>query len=145
MRRRDLVELAVGDLAAGWDLGRCEDWHRTPKGSTNTTWFVTTDGGRFVARISNPRKTEAGMVQEVALLEHLRSRGYPAPVVVAARTGAAWGRVGDALCLVTERLPGVFADLSDPGQLADSARALARFHQEGRGLPGPARPTLGSE
>ncbi|MGH9042603.1 MAG: phosphotransferase [Acidimicrobiia bacterium] len=145
MRRRDRAELAIDELTAGWDLGRCEEWARTPKGSTNTTFFVTTDRGQFVARVSNPRKTEAGMDQEVALLGHLRARGYPAPVVVPDRHGAAWGRLGGALCLVTERLPGVFAELSDPGQLAGSARALARFHCEARDLPEPAQPEIGSE
>ncbi|MGH9035701.1 MAG: phosphotransferase [Acidimicrobiia bacterium] len=144
-KRRDRVELAVDEVAGAWDLGRWEDWHRTPKGSTNTSWFVTTDRGRFVVRISNPSKTEDGMAREVALLEHLRARRFPAPVVVPSRAGDGWGRVGGALCLVTERLPGSFPDLGDPGHLAESARALARFHQEGRHLPEPARPTLGSE
>jgi homoserine kinase type II len=144
-RRRDRAVLAVDGVARAWDLGRWGDWHRTPKGSTNTTYFVTTDRGRFVVRVSNPRKTEPGMVQEVALLGHLRARGYPAPAVVATRTGEAWALVDGALCLVTERIPGAFGDLADPWHLAESARALARFHREGRDLPEPARPALGSE
>lgn len=144
-KRRDLAELAADDVARAWDLGRWEDWHRTPKGSTNTSYFVTTDRGRFVVRVSNPRKTEDGMAREVALLEHLRARDYPAPRVVASRAGAGWEQIRGALCLVTERFPGSFPDLHDPGHLAASARALARFHQEGRHLPEPARPTLGSD
>ena len=144
-RRRDLVELAADDVAGAWDLGRWEGWHRTPKGSTNSSYFVATDRGRFVVRVSNPRKTEDGMAREVALLEHLRARHYPAPRVVASRSGAGWERIGSALCLVTERLPGSFADPDDAGQLAESARALARFHQETRNVPEPARPALGSD
>lgn len=145
LRRRDQVELAVDDVAQAWDLGRWEEWHRTPKGSTNTSWFVTTDRGRFVVRISNPHKTEDSLDREVALLEHLRAQGYPAPAVVSSRAGAGWARVGGARGLVTERLAGSFPDLADPGHLAEAARALARFHREGRHLPEPARPTPGSE
>lgn len=128
-----------------WDLGRWEDWHRTPKGSTNTSYFVTTDRGRFVVRISNQRKTDEGARREVALLDHLRSGGYPAPRVVPSRAGAGFERIGGRVCLVTERLPGAFPDLGDPHHLAESARALARFHQEGRRLPEPTRPIPGSE
>jgi homoserine kinase type II len=95
-RRRDRAVLAADGVARAWDLGRWEAWHRTPKGSTNTTYFVTTDRGRFVVRVSNPRKTEEGMTQEAALLEHLRARGYPAPVVVPTGTGEAWARVDGA-------------------------------------------------
>ncbi len=144
-RRRDRAVLAVDGVARVWDLGRWEDWRRTPKGSTNTSYFVTTDRDRFVVRVSNPRKTEAGMDQEVALLEHLRARGYPAPAVVPTRTGEPWALVDGALCLVTKRIPGAFGDLADPWHLAESARALARFHREGRDLPEGARPALGSE
>jgi Putative homoserine kinase type II (protein kinase fold) len=131
-KRRDRVELAADDVMRAWDLGHWEQWHRTPKGSTNTSYFVTTDRGRFVVRISNPRKTDEGAAREVTLLEHLRARGYPAPRVVPSRAGAGWERVGGAVCLVTERLPGSFPDLADPRHLAESARALARFHHEGR-------------
>ncbi len=145
VRRRDPVALSVDDVIHTWDLGRWQEWHRTPKGSTNTSYFLTTDRGRFVVRASNPRKTEDSLTREVALLEHLRARGYPAPTVVPSRAGAGWERVQGTLCLVTERLPGSFPDLGDPQHLAQSARALARFHQEGRHLPESARPILGSE
>ena len=144
-RRRDQIGLVVADVARAWDLGRWEEWHRTPRGSTNTSYFVTTDRGRFVVRVSNPRKTEDGLTREVALLEHLRAGGYPAPAVVTSRAGGGWARVGGALCLVTERIAGSFPDPADPGQLTEMARVLARFHREGRHLPEPARPTLGSE
>lgn len=143
--RRNRVQLAADEVTRAWDLGRWEDWHRTPKGSTNTSYFVTTDRGRFVVRISNDRKTDEGARQEVALLDHLRSRGYPAPRVVPSRAGAGFERIRGRVCLVTERLPGAFPDLGDPGHLAESARALARFHQEGRHLPEPTRPIPRSE
>lgn len=144
-RRRDRVQLAAEEVIRAWDLGRWEDWHRTPKGSTNTSYFVTTDRGRFVVRISNNRKTDEGARREVALVDHLRRRGYPAPRVVPSRAGAGFERIRGRVCLVTERLPGAFPDLGDPHHLAESARALARFHQEGRSLPEPTQPIPGSE
>lgn len=133
---------ALGEL---WDLGQWRDWRRTPRGNANRSYFVTTDTGQYVARISNHRKTEKAMAAEVALLEHLLARDFPAPRVVPTRDGRAWARVGDDLCLVTERIPGDYADSTVPAHLREAGRALARFHRLTLDLPEAARPGASSE
>lgn len=143
--RRGRVAPPADELRRQWDLGRWQEWSRTPRGFTNHSFFVSTDRGRFVARVSNPRKTEALMAAEVALLEHLRSQTFPAPRVVPTRDGRPWATVDGALCLVTERIPGEYPQSSNRGQLRECGRALARFHAVTRDLPGAARPAAESE
>jgi homoserine kinase type II len=137
--------LDAEEVGRTWDLGQWKEWRRTPRGNANRSYFVTTDAGEFVARISNTRKTEQSMAAEVALLEHLCDRAFPAPQVVPTRDGQAWARVGDDLCLVTRRLPGDYADSTVPAHLAASGRALAVFHRITADLPVAARPEAGSE
>lgn len=137
--------LDADDLARQWDLGVFEQWRRTPRGNANRSYFVETDRGRFVARISNQRKTEDALAAEVALLEHLRDCEFPAPRVVPTRNGSLWARVGGDLCLVTERIPGDYADSTVAAHLRESGRALAWFHRITADLPAAARPAAGSE
>ena len=142
--RRPSRVLATEELGRLWDLGEWRDWRRTPHGRTNVSHFVTTDRGRFVVRVSNGRKTEASMTWEVALLEHLRTRGYPAPKVVPTRGGEAWAWVGGSLCCITERIPGEFPDPENPAQRRETVRALAWFHREARHLPEGTQPSARS-
>lgn len=143
--RRSAGFLDADEVGRSWDLGSWRGWERTPSGNTNRTYFVTTDRGEFVARISNARKTEGSLAAEVALLEHLRARGVPVPAVVPTRAGPAWARVGGALCLITERIPGGHADPTVPAHLGEAGRAMARFHRETHDLPEAARPQPASE
>ncbi|HLF40169.1 MAG TPA: phosphotransferase [Acidimicrobiia bacterium] len=143
--RRSAGFLDADEVGRHWDLGPWQGWERTPSGSTNRSYFVTTDRGEFVARVSNPRKTERSLAAEVALLEHLRARGVPVPAVVATRSGTPWARVGDAFCLITERVPGGHADPTIPAHLGQAGRTLARFHRETLDLPEFARPEPASE
>lgn len=138
--RSEPMPLPPEQVKAVWDLGEWTTCQRTARGSSNLSYFIDTDAGRFVLRLSNDRKTEAGMRQEVTLLDRLSSRGLPVPRVVPTRAGEAWARIGSGLCLVTVRLPGGHGDPRDAGHARESGRVLARFHQEGRDLPADARP-----
>src|SRR3954452_20533366 len=74
-------------LARAYDLGDWLTWQRTPKGSSNVSFFVTTSRGRYVLRRSNSRKSDASLRSEVSLIAYLRRQGYPAPEVVPTRRG----------------------------------------------------------
>lgn len=130
---------------AVWDLGGWIDCRRTSRGSSNLSYFLDTDKGRFVLRLSNDRKTGVGMAQEVALLDHLAARGLPVPRVVATRSGEGWSVIEGGFCMVTVRLPGEHGDPRHAGHARESGRVLARFHAEGRNLPPAARPLFASD
>jgi Ser/Thr protein kinase RdoA (MazF antagonist) len=111
------------------------------EGKANVSHFVTTDKGGFVVRISNGRKTVGSMEWEVALLDHLCSRGFPSPRVVPTRSGSAWAWVDGSLCFITERIPGASMDPEHPVHRRESMVALAWFHEEAAELPAAAQPS----
>lgn len=143
--RRQPLPLAPEQIQAVWSLGEWIDCRRTARGSSNLSFFVDTDRGAFVLRLSNDRKTETGMDQEVALLEHLSQGGLPVPRVVPTVSGDPWVRIGGTLCLVTARLIGEHGDPADADHARQSGRALARFHALTRSLPVAAHPRFGSD
>lgn len=135
----------VDTLRTVYDLGEWLEWRRTPKGSSNRSFFITTTRGEFVLRVSNDRKTEAGMRFEVRLLEHLISQGYPAPRVVPTGAGEPF-HIADGFFLVTERIDGGPYDPGNPVHLRQAGRMLAQYHQIVRRFPdrfrAEARPLL---
>ena len=133
-----LDEQVVDTLGSVYDLGEWLEWRRTPKGSSNRSFFVTTTRGEFVLRVSNGRKTEAGMRFEHKLLEHLSSQGYPAPRVVPTRAGEPFHFDG-GFFLVTERIVGQPYDPANPAHLRNAGRMLAQYHQVARRFPGRFR------
>lgn len=142
--RRTKDELAGDVLAAlrsAYDLGEWLEWNRTPNGRSNASFFVTTMKGEYVLRVSHSRKTEAGLSKtetglrfEIRLIEYLRAHGYPAPRVVSTRAGEPY-HAGEALYLVTERIPGRGYDPANPAHLREAGRAFARYHQLVGGFP----------
>ncbi len=77
---RDLLaDDTIAMLQETYGVGDWLEWRRTPKGSSNTSYFITTTTGRYVLRRSNTRKTLEAIQFEVRLLDYLRSSGYPAP------------------------------------------------------------------
>ena len=48
---------AVDVLRQAYDIGDWLAWQRTPKGSSNVSFFVTASSGRYVLRRSHSRKS----------------------------------------------------------------------------------------
>jgi Ser/Thr protein kinase RdoA (MazF antagonist) len=113
-------------LEDAYDLGRWHEWRRTRKGSSNTSWFVSTDAGDVVLRRSHNLKTVAGAEFECELIDHLRGYGYPAPPVHRTRDGAILVQVDGVLHMVMHLLPGRGYD--DHSNLDAVARGLGRYH-----------------
>lgn len=130
----ELAEEVLATLRSGYDLGQWLAWHRTPEGTANVSFFVSTMKGEYVLRVSNGRKTEASMRFELRLIEYLRAHGYPAPRVVPTRAGEPC-HPGPPFYLVTERIPGRPYDPASPVHLREAGRALARYHRLVRGFP----------
>lgn len=129
----DVVVQALQDI---YPLGRWLSWRRTPKGSSNTSFFVTTEAGDHVLRRSNERKTLASLECETRLIEYLGAAGYPAPELVRPSQGR-HVQVEGRYYLLTSLLPGHHYDPANRAHLSASARALARYHQLVADLPPP--------
>jgi Ser/Thr protein kinase RdoA (MazF antagonist) len=131
----------VEALSDEWDLGEWRSWSRALKGKANITLVVETSRGRFALRCSNFRKTQASLDFELALLEHLRSTGYPAPRVVPTRKGEPYTIGADgSYCLVTEWITGAHFDADNPAHLAEAGGALGRFHRTVTGFVAEVAP-----
>lgn len=115
-------------LEEAYDLGRWRTWRRTDHGSSNMSWFVSTDAGEVVLRRSHNLKTVAGAEFECALLDHLRGHGYPAPPVQRTRDGAILVQVEGVLHMVMRLMPGRAYDAGDAAHLMAVARGLGRYH-----------------
>jgi Ser/Thr protein kinase RdoA (MazF antagonist) len=126
-----------GTLLGAYDLGDWLVWQRTPKGSSNVSFFVTTSSGKYVLRCSNSRKSEASLRFEVRLIEYLRRRGYPAPEIIPSREGEAYAQNGGSFYLMTAFIPGGRYDPSNREHLLAAGRGLGRYHRLVRDLPGP--------
>jgi homoserine kinase type II len=135
---RELEALSEAELAAlreAYDLGAWLSHRRTPEGSSNVSFFVTTERGRYVLRRSKPSKTEAGLAFELRLIHYLREHGFPAPEPVRARDGSEYVRHGGILYLLTVLIPGDAYDADDPRHLRLAGRGLATYHQLAAGFP----------
>ncbi|SFK58368.1 phosphotransferase [Geodermatophilus ruber] len=115
-------------LEEAYDLGRWRARRRTDKGTSNMSWFVSTDVGEVVLRRSHNLKTVAGAEFEAALIDHLHGHGYPAPPVHRTRDGGILVQVDGVLHMVMRLMPGSGYDPGDPAHLAVVARGLGRYH-----------------
>lgn len=106
-----------------------------PAGSINTNYFVDTADARYFLRLSEVA-SEAELVYEAALLQHLARAGVPTPTLRTTRAGAPyaslrgkWGSVFDFVA-GDERT----AESASAADLRALGEALARMHLAGDGF-----------
>ncbi|HKZ50958.1 MAG TPA: phosphotransferase [Dehalococcoidia bacterium] len=137
MQRDDLPVEVVSALRRSYSVGDWLSWERTPKGSSNVSFFVTTSSGRYVLRRSNPRKSAAAISFEVRLVDYLRKRGYPAPEVIKTRSGEGYAEHDGTLYVMTSFIPGSSYDPESPGHLLAAGRGLGLYHRLANDFSGP--------
>lgn len=122
-------------LLDGYAIGRLVGFEGAPDGVENTTYFVTTSDGRFVLTLFEKRVDHADLPFFLALMEHLATRGFPAPLPVADRRGA-------ALRSLCGRPAAIFTHLAGAPRMAPTAMdcavlggVLARLHDATAGFP----------
>lgn len=129
-------ELILGDIPASpeldalraqYDLGDWLECYPAPGGSRRDGVCVVTTRGEFAVRPIPASTTPAGIRFQVAVMEHLRAGGFPAPALVATRTGGPAEGAASGFT-VAEGLPGRPYDAAHPGHLAEAARGLAWYH-----------------
>jgi homoserine kinase type II len=132
-----LPQQVVEALRKAYDIGDWLDWQRTPQGSTNISFFVTTSSGRYVLRCSTARKSLDAMRFEMQLIGYLRNRGYPAPVIILTRWGEAYAEHNGTFYLMTAFIPGSPYDQENVSHLLAAGRGLGLYHQLVKDFPGP--------
>ena len=128
---------AVDALCHAYDIGDWLGWQRTPKGSSNVSFFVTASSGRYVLRRSNSRKSVEAIRFEIRLIDYLRENSYPAPELVLTRQREGYVEHDGVLYLMTRFIPGSPYDPDNPSHLLASGRGLGLYHRLVKDLPGP--------
>jgi Ser/Thr protein kinase RdoA (MazF antagonist) len=123
-------ELELETVLAHYDLGTVRALHRVDRGYVNETWMVTTTSGSFILRRRHPLLARPQLVTaQHALMQYLRTAGFPVPGIQRRQNDATFLTLGGRLYEVYEYLCGVACDVARPAHVAAAAYTLGRYHQ----------------
>ena len=131
------VELPLAELAALWPLGGWDSVSLVP-GGKNEHFRVASAEGICYLRRSYRAKPLDELAGQLALMRLLRERGFPAPELVPARSGADHVELCGRWWIATR---GVAGEPFDDGSLAHVralGATLGRYHQVVADQPAPA-------
>ncbi len=124
-RRGDALPLER--LAGIWPLGGWVAVEPIPAGKNEHVRLVTASGVYYLRR-SYRSKPRDELVAQLQLMRLLRSRGFPAPEVVAAATGDDHVELDGRLWIATRGVAGTPFDDGSRAHLEALGRTLARYH-----------------
>ncbi|WP_083266591.1 phosphotransferase enzyme family protein [Arthrobacter sp. U41] len=130
-------ELPLAELAIQWPLGGWTSVSPVPGGKNEHLRLATAAGVHYLRRSyrSKPLEELAG---QLALMRLLRSRGFPAPEVVPASTGADHVELFGRFWIATRGVEGEPFDDGSRAHLHALGRTLARYHRVVADQPAPA-------
>jgi len=111
-----------------YEIGTAQEI-RAAGGTAGRTWKVLARSGTYFLRLRGVRtSTEARLRFDHGLREHLAAGGVPTATAIRTRTGAQWVRERDRVCELYPFVEGRAFRSESETELANAARALARFH-----------------
>lgn len=91
------AEKELKQVLRHYDLGRLRSVQQLELGYVNENWIIDTTRGRFFLKHRYPGLKKTGLIHaQHALIEHLRQSGFPAPKILATKSG-------DTLLVLDER------------------------------------------
>ncbi len=125
-------------MLSHYDLGAFQACRPVGHGYVNDNWFVETTRGRYFLKRRHPSLRDPTRIRaQHTLMAHLRTVGFPAPVVCRTRTGAAFLQLDDEIYEIHEYIPGELCDPTRPSHIAAAARTLGWYHEAVRGFDHP--------
>jgi homoserine kinase type II len=138
-------EQPLDELAGMWPLGGWMAVERVPGGKNEHLRLFARDGVHYLRR-SYRSKPREELLAQLTLMRLLRSRGFPAPEIVPARTGADHVEIAGRLWVATRGVEGTPFDDDSPAHLQALGRTLGWYHRVIADQPAVARePILLSE
>ena len=126
---REISQEEARALLPLWDAGEFVGLPGERGGTANPSAAVDTTTGRVFLRRRNPRYSEPEMLaHDHALMEHLASREFPAPLALESRAGRRWAEVEGDVFELNPYMPGEKHDPTSHAQIAAAGKALAKFH-----------------
>jgi Ser/Thr protein kinase RdoA (MazF antagonist) len=129
-------EIPVAELAALWPLGGWASVSLVPVGK-NEHFRVASADGIFYLRRSYRYKPLDELVGQLHLMRLLRERGFPAPEVVPARTGADHAELFGRWWIATRGIAGEPFDDGSPAHVRALGATVARYHRVVADQPAP--------
>lgn len=135
-----LTQFDIEQALAHYELGALRSVRPAMHGLVNETAFVETALGRFVVRRNQRRLGQASLDLRQRLLNFLRNRGFPAPRLIAARTGATAVAVAGRFFEVFTFIEGDDFNPDRSAHLRATGAILARYHRVISAFPDPPSP-----
>ncbi|MDQ1318559.1 MAG: hypothetical protein QG588_2221, partial [Candidatus Poribacteria bacterium] len=99
-------------------------------GTAGKTWKVTTSSGDYFLRLRGIRtSTEARLLFDHGLREHIVAYGIPTTAAIHTKTGNRWIRLSERVYELYPYVLGRQFDADSECEIANSAKALAEFHK----------------
>ncbi|MCK0745431.1 homoserine kinase [Chromohalobacter nigrandesensis] len=123
-----LNETQVADFLERFDVGTLTTLEGVPSGTENSTFFVTTDQGRFVLTLFEQGESDE-LPFFVALLDYLDEHRLPVAGPVHDREGIALQDLAERPALLFPRLPGRHPESPTLAQCGVLGDVLGRMHK----------------
>jgi homoserine kinase type II len=132
-----LTQYDVERALQSYDLGLVRSTRPASHGVVNETAFAETSAGRYVVRRNQRKLGRASLELRHRLMAWLRSKGFPAPRLVAARGGETAVELDGRLFEVFTFIEGDEFNADRPAHLTGAGTILARYHSAIEGFPDP--------
>jgi homoserine kinase type II len=126
----------LAELAGVWPLGGWMAIEPVPGGKNEHLRLFSRDGVHYLRR-SYRSKPREELVSQLQLMRLLRSRGFPAPEIVPARTGADHVEITGRLWVATRGVVGTPFDNGSPAHVRALGRTLGWYHRVVADSPPP--------
>ncbi len=120
-----------------YDLGVLRSMRPASHGVVNETAFAETSVGRYVVRRNQRKLGRTSLALRHRLLAWLRARGFPAPRLIAARSGETAVEVDGRIFEVSSFIDGDEFNPDRPAHLVGAGTILARYHAAVADFPDP--------
>jgi homoserine kinase type II len=118
-----------------YDLGALQDCRYIHHGVAGDSWWIETTTGRYFFKRRHSSRSGSQLVEaQHALVRHLRSNGFPAPVIIPTRYGASYLEYREEVYEIHHFIPGDLCDVSKPAHLTSAACTLAWYHNAVQGF-----------
>jgi homoserine kinase type II len=126
-----------------YDLGEVVALKGVAEGVENTNFRLETTTGVYALTLFEKRVDPDALPFYLGMMEHLASRGFPAPLPQRTRGGALVGVLNARAAAIVQWLPGAWLRAPEPADHRTAGRTLAELHRTMRGFAATRPNALG--
>ena len=121
-------DITLSNFLATYDVGTATSFKGIAEGVENSNYLLETTEGQFILTLYEKRANPADLPYFLDMMEHLASKGLPAPLPIHDKKGAALQKLaGKPACMISF-LKGVSVDHTSPEHCAELGLTLAKMH-----------------